>query len=364
MEGAKNTGIFVSSNNENNEAVTDFYNQDSTEHASMNKVVSNLEKTDSQSKADPVTLTPHQTTKNLVKLVEHQIIEHAWGEIARKNPVRTLLLRQLLKLDLNPLIIQNITESLTLDDIDAKSVLPHALAVLANQLPIYKEDMTACGGTVALLGAAGVGKTTAIGKMAARYALKNGRKNVALVTTDCNRIAAMEQLRIYSKLLGIPLRVARDDIELLDALNAFSDKSFVLIDTAGMGPKEVGASKFYELFSGGITQIRNFLVLPATTHRATLEETAYAFQSLKLDGSIITKVDETTRLGGPLSVAILNNLPVAYYSNGQKIPDDFHLARAHTLVSRAISVIDQFDELQAVKDNSRDNAGVDANVCI
>lgn len=330
----------------------------------MNKVVSNLNTTDSQSQPGPAAVTYHQSSKSLVNLVEQQIIEHAWGEVARKQPVRAALLRQLMKLDLNPLVIQHITKSVEFDKIDGKNLLPDALAVLASQLPIYKEDITACGGTIALLGAAGVGKTSTIGKIAARYALRNGSANVALVTTDSMRIAGVEQLRIYSKILGIPLRVARDDIELLDALNAFSDKSMVLIDTAGMGPKEVSRSKFYDLFSGSITQIKNFLVLPATMHRATLEESAHAFQRLKLDGSIISKVDETTTLGGPLSVAILNNLPLAYFSNGQKIPDDFHVARADILVSRAVSVMDQFDELPQAKTADCGTAGVNENVCI
>ena len=71
-----------------------------------------------------------------------------------------------------------------------------------------------------------------------------------------------------------------------------------------------------------------------------------------------------TRLGGPLSVAIMNNLPIAYFSDGQKIPEDLHPARAHTLVSRAVSVVDQFDESVSTTVSNSDQAGVEANVCI
>ncbi|WP_455220691.1 flagellar biosynthesis protein FlhF [Kaarinaea lacus] len=331
---------------------------------SMNKVVEKEEHTECVQDTDSPVATNQQGLNNLMALIEQQITEHAWGEMARRNPLRARLIRQLLKLDIHPLIIQRITDALSGNDLDTKSLMPHALALLANQLPVYQEDITACGGTVALFGATGAGKTTTVAKMAARYALRHGREKVALITTDNQRIAAHEQLRIYSEILGIPLKMASDADELMDALNVFSEKSFVLIDTAGMGPKDIQVSNCYQLFSGVLSQIRSFLVLPTTAHHSVLEQSANAFRSIKLDGCIFTKLDEAASLGSPLSVAILNNLPVAYYSNGQKIPDDFHLARAHNLVSRAVGVKDQFVETQSVKARSQDKAGIEANVSI
>ncbi|MCI0508065.1 MAG: flagellar biosynthesis protein FlhF [Gammaproteobacteria bacterium] len=301
---------------------------------------------------------------NLISLIEQQVAEHAWGDIARKNPLRARLIREMLKMDFHPIIIQKMTDAMSGGNYDAKSILPQALELIAGQLPIYQEDITACGGTVALFGATGAGKTTTIAKLAARYAMRHGCGQVALITTDNQRIAAHEQLRIYSGILGIPFKAASDADELLDALNEFSEKSFILIDTAGMGPGDFNTGAHHRLFSGGLSQVRNFLVLPATAHRKVLEHSATAFRDIKLDGSIITKLDETVSLGGPLSLAILNNLPVAYYSNGQKIPDDFHLARAHNLVSRAVGIADQFAETQSVKDKSQDKTGIEANVGI
>ena len=328
----------------------------------MNKVVA-IKKQDDQDDASAA-VANQKGLNNLLALIEQQITEHAWGEMAKRNPLRARLIRQLLKLDIHPLIIQRVTDALAGEQIDARSGMPHALALIANQLPIYKEDITSCGGTVALFGATGAGKTTTIAKMAARFALRHGRDQVALITTDNLRIAAHEQLRIYSEILGIPFRMAGDAAELLNALNEFSEKAFVLIDTAGMGPKDIQSSNYYQLFSGVLSQIKSFLVLPATAHRSVLEQSANAFRGIKLDGSILTKLDEAASLGGPLSVAMLNNLPVAYYSDGQKIPDDFHLARAHNLVSRAVGVADQFGETQSVKAKSQDKAGIEANVSI
>jgi flagellar biosynthesis protein FlhF len=335
-----------------------------TEHDSMTKVVMRSKHDDNNemlSKSNPVERHHYE---QLNSLVEQQIIEHAWGDVARKNPLRAQLIRKLLKLEIHPVIIQKVTDSISGDNAALKSVFPHALALIANQLPIFKQDVTACGGTVALFGATGAGKTTTIAKMAARYALKNGPGKVGLVTTDGNRLGAKEQLGIYSEILGIPLKVVRDDIELLDALNAFSEKPFVLIDTAGMGPKEVSSSKYFDLFTGAITQIKNLLVLPATSHRSALEKNISAFQGIPFDGSIISKLDETASLGGLLSVAIMKDLPVAYYSNGQKIPDDFHLARAHSLVSYAVSVAEDISDTQPVEANCQEKAGIEANVSI
>ena len=131
-----------------------------------------------------------------------------------------------------------------------------------------------------------------------------------------------------------------------------------------MGPKEVSSSKYFDLFTGAITQIKNLLVLPATSHRSALEKNISAFQGMPFDGSIISKLDETASLGGLLSVAIMKDLPVAYYSNGQKIPDDFHLARAHSLVSYAVSVAEDISDTQPVEANYQEKAGIEANVSI
>lgn len=310
----------------------------------------------------PPILSKSRNYDQIVDSIELKIGEYAYGDTAKKNPVKAALIRQLMKLDLSPVIIQNVVDMLVSDKIDQKMLLPQAMALVANQIPIYKEDITSIGGTIALFGATGVGKTTTIAKLAARYALKHGSEKVALITTDNNRVAATEQLRTYSNILGMPLRVATNDIEVLNALNTFSEKEFVLIDTAGMNPREIKQSKFYDLFSGGITQIKKFQVLPATMHRTALEKISASFRDLSPDGSIITKVDETTSLGGAISVAIQNHLPIAFYGNGQTVPDDFHLARAHILMSRVASAAVQFDDQESDGMNDQLTPGIASNV--
>jgi len=279
---------------------------------------------------------------------------------SENSPLKIKLKRLLLSMDFSSVIAHAVSEMLVTSDSDPKTLMPQALALISNQIPIYKEDITAVGGTVAFLGATGVGKTTTIAKIATRFALRHGKDNVGLITTDNQRLAAAEQMRVYSNMLGIDYKVAHDDIELLDALNDFSAKTFVLIDTAGMGPKEICNSRFYDLFSGGITQIKNFLVVSSAMHRTALDKSTQEFSRLKLDGSIITKIDEATSLGAPLSTAILYNLPVIYFSDGQQIPDDLHLARAHVLMSRAVRVLTQFENLQ--RSTAESSLGFETNV--
>ena len=105
-------------------------------------------------------------------------------------------------------------------------------------------------------------------------------------------------------------------------------------------------------------------MLPATAHRTVLEKNVDTFLDIKLDGSIITRLDDSAILGGPLSVAIMSKLPLAYFCDGQKIPDDFHLARAHKLANQAINVSDQFPGSQTTETDSSQKAGKAANVSI
>jgi flagellar biosynthesis protein FlhF len=197
------------------------------------------------------------------------------------------------------------------------------------------------GGVVALVGATGVGKTTTIAKLAARYALRHGRERVALVTTDSYRIAAHEQLRTYGRILGIPVRIANSHAELSEALKLLSDKDLILIDTAGMSQRDVRLSEQFALLGEAAPNLKTFLVLSTTTHRSGLGEVVKAFGKVKLDGCILTKLDETTSLGGALSTAVEHKLPVAYVSDGQRVPEDIHIARAPNLIQRAVLVAQQ-----------------------
>jgi flagellar biosynthesis protein FlhF len=289
---------------------------------------------------DPMLVQMQGEIKELRDLLEQQLSSLAWGTLSNRDPLRAKLIRCLLELGLSPKVCQKLAEAAG-GQKDFEATWRQALALLAGSLAVDTSDSLDQGGVVALVGATGVGKTTTIAKLAARYALRHGRERVALVTTDSYRIAAHEQLRTYGRILGIPVRIANSHAELSEALKLLSDKDLILIDTAGMSQRDVRLSEQFALLGEAAPNLKTFLVLSTTTHRSGLGEVVKAFGKVKLDGCILTKLDETTSLGGALSTAVEHKLPVAYVSDGQRVPEDIHIARAPNLIQRAVLVAQQ-----------------------
>ena len=289
---------------------------------------------------EPALVQMQNELHDLRGLLEQQLSSLAWGDLNRQNPLRAKLTRCLLELGLSPTVCQQIAEA-TIGHDDFDNAWRHALAILAKSLPVDSTDILDQGGVVALVGATGVGKTTTIAKLAARYALRHGTERVAMVTTDNYRIAAHEQLRTYGRILDIPVRIANTHDELVETLKLLSDRDLVLIDTAGMSQRDIRLSQQFQLIIDSSPSIKTYLVLSTTTHRAGLREVVEAFREVKLDGCILTKLDETTSLGGALSTVIENNIPIIYASDGQKVPEDIHIARGHGLINQAVIIAQQ-----------------------
>ncbi len=272
-------------------------------------------------------------------LLEQQLAGLIWGDIARRNPMQANLLRLLLKLELSPRLCEQLTAELPAAADDAQKAWRSALACLAHKLLVTDDDILAHGGIVALLGPTGVGKTTTAAKLAARYCVRHGARRVALVTTDNYRIGAHEQLRAYARLLDIPLRVASSASELQAVLHDLGDRRLVLIDTAGMSQRDLRLSEQFALIRAGQSAIKCYLVLAAPTHEAGIDEILRAYAPVRPVGCILTKVDEAPSLGGVLTQLIEHRLPVAYMSDGQRVPEDLYAARAHQLVSRCVALM-------------------------
>ena len=275
---------------------------------------------------------------SLRALLEKQVSSLAWGDLARRFPQRAKLLRRLLELGISPAVSRRILAEVP-EDGEVEQVWRRVLTVLANRLSVVRDDIVQQGGVVALIGPTGVGKTTTIAKMAARFALAHGAKGIALVTTDNYRIGAHEQLRTYGRILGAPVRVANDADELRSTLKSLSDKQLVLIDTAGMSQRDVRISEQFSMLSQGSSLIRSYLVLSAASQLSVLDESIQAFGQASLAGCILTKIDESASLGAALSVTLHHELPIAYTSDGQRVPEDLHRARSVDLVKRAITMM-------------------------
>jgi len=273
-------------------------------------------------------------------LLETQLSSLAWSETSKRKPTKTKVLKHLLELGLTPdtsyQLLENIDDSETFESCWRKS-----LAMFVKQLPIIEEDIIQNGGVIALVGPTGVGKTTTIAKIAARYALTHGTENIALVTTDNYRIGAQEQLRTYGRILGTPVKVANNAEELRSVLKSLYDKDLVLIDTAGMSQRDIKLTEQFSMLSEGSILIKSYLVISASSQQQVLDETVHAYKKAFLEGCIITKIDETLSLGGALSTIARHKLPISYISDGQRVPEDLHQASAVELIKSSVEMMNR-----------------------
>ncbi len=184
--------------------------------------------------------------------------------------------------------------------------------------------------TIALIGPTGVGKTTTIAKLAAAYRLRHG-KRVTLITTDTYRIAAVDQLRTYANIIGVPLRVAMTPVEMEQAIQASSQTDVILIDTAGRSPGDAPRLEELRAFLRAAKPHQTHLVLSSVASEGSMLRTADRFAELKPNLLIFTKLDEAANLGVMVNVARRVNARLSYVTTGQEVPDDIEPGRADRL---------------------------------
>jgi flagellar biosynthesis protein FlhF len=258
------------------------------------------------------------------------------------NPLQSSLMRRLQQMGISVELAQSVVA-----EVRSRSNLAQAwneaLALLARNVPARSVDAVMNGGVFAFVGPTGVGKTTTIAKLAARYVLANGAQNVTLVTTDTYRIAAQEQLRSLGRILGVQVKTVGDDQDLPSVLHSLKGCPLVLIDTAGY---RNGDSKLKQQLENiqAIPNVQTMLVMASNSQYQTLKATIHAHKPNKLTGCVLTKLDETASLGESLSVITEHNLPIFYTTDGQEIPQDIALARGHNLITKTVSI---FKEGQA-----------------
>lgn len=279
---------------------------------------------------DPLLTDMQHELKAIHGLLKQQLSGLAWGEVARRQPRRADLLERLLSFGLKSALCLRLTDAVAADS-DPEQAWRKALQILASGLSVNDDDILTHGGVVALIGPTGVGKTTTVAKLAARYALHHGPGQVALITTDGYRIGAFDQLHTFGMILDMPVRMASNHEALQSAIADFADRSLILIDTAGMSQRDVRLSQQFSLI-GATPQVKRYLVLAANADTHALEEAVSAFNQVPLAGCIITKLDEANRLGGALSVIHDRGLSLAYVSDGQRVPEDLQSAQIEPLL--------------------------------
>ena len=273
----------------------------------------------------------------LRELLEVQLGSLAWTQLQGSKPQQASLWRRLQRIGLSGPLSRELLD-LTAEIEEPRHAWRMLLAHLARMISVPEVDPIEEGGVIAMVGPAGMGKTTTLAKLAARYVLKYGAQNLALVSMDSFRIGAQEQLKTLGRILNVSVTHVDPGQSLGQALEPLLRKRVVLIDTAGLQASDPALRMQLETLAGRGIQAKNYLVLATTSQKQVLTAAYHSYKRCGLAGCILTKLDETASLGEVLSLAISHELPVAYLTDGPRIPDDLHVPRRHQLVSRAVSV--------------------------
>jgi flagellar biosynthesis protein FlhF len=178
---------------------------------------------------------------------------------------------------------------------------------------------------IIVIGPTGVGKTTTLAKLAANMVLTE-KKKVGLVTSDTYRIAAVEQLKTYSEIIGVPLTIVYTPGEILNAIEGYKDKDLILVDTAGRSHKDKYQLMELKTLIKSSINYEVYLVMSATTKFSDCIEIIKNYSFLDDYKLLFTKMDETSAFGVILNVAYITKKPISYITTGQSVPDDIEIA--------------------------------------
>lgn len=294
----------------------------------------------------PATLaTPPQVTeerlgeelRTMRQLLERQLAQLAWNDLTRRAPQAAELLKELTAMGIAGDLATELLAELP-DGIGFEDAQRRVLAMLTRRIATTGDELLDHGGRIAFVGPTGVGKTTGIAKLAARWVMRHGTRSIALVSLDDQRFGAQEQMRVLGRLLGVECYTLDSPAALPALLARLPQHRMVLIDTAGIGAAHPDlAARAHELTQA--TRAANvdiWLTLSAGAQAGVIGDAVRAFTAFAPRALLLTRLDEAVSLGGTLSVLAASRLPLAYVSSGQKIPEDLAPARAHQLVARAV----------------------------
>ena len=190
--------------------------------------------------------------------------------------------------------------------------------------------------TVALVGPTGVGKTTTIAKLAASYKLRHG-KRVGLITADTYRIAAVDQLRTYANIIGLPLEVATTPADMAAACRRLSQRDVILIDTAGRNPSDDQRIEELRAHIAAADPHETHLVLSGAASERVMINAAERFEGVHADNVIFTKLDETVGFGVIVNAARRIGMKLSFVTTGQEVPDHIEPSSASRLATLVLT---------------------------
>jgi flagellar biosynthesis protein FlhF len=272
--------------------------------------------------------------KTLRRMLETQLAHLAWNDLTRRAPVHTEILRELTEIGITQDLAEHLVRQLP-EDTELTFARRFAIAGLSQYLKVTGDHWLDDGGRVAFAGATGVGKTTTLAKIAVRWVLRHGPRDIALVAADSVRLGAQDQLQSFAQLLGVSVYTP-EKFDQLPSLLARLHERLILIDTPGSSVRDPQLAGRLAVLSNSASKLETALVLAASTQAGAIEEAVKHFAPANPSCCVLTKLDEAASLGGVLSVLVRARLPVSYMSEGQRVPEDLRPARALELVSAAV----------------------------
>ncbi|MBT9173522.1 MAG: Flagellar biosynthesis protein FlhF [Syntrophomonadaceae bacterium] len=281
----------------------------------------------------------HGELNELKQLVNQLVNRQQKQNIEEKGPFYRWMQR-LIENDVAPALAQQI-----LTEIHEDFAVENALSDEVIELILLKKvrerlrvaDLPDTARILAFVGPTGVGKTTTLAKLAARFALYHN-KQVGMITIDTYRIGAVEQLRTYADITGMPIEVVMTPKDMPRALKRLADRELILVDTAGRNSKNSMQVSELSSFMAGLPTPEIFLVLSATTKTKDLYRIMANFAKVNFNRLIFTKLDETDTFGVLLNTSSSTSLPLTYVTTGQNVPDDLEGANAERLAKLILGV--------------------------
>ena len=277
------------------------------------------------------------------KLLQSHLASSYWNNLQQESAGHAEVTKTLLSAGFSPKLCAELVQNLS-ETGDVKSLLAEVQKRLEHSIktidPLEAFDR---GGIFAFIGPTGVGKTTTVAKVAARCVLRYGRNQVALLSTDTYRIGAQEQLKVFARILGLPVISLRDSEDLESKLNELSQRHIILLDTAGVNQRDVLMIEQSQLLKEGSRDAHRILVMSSTTDLRTQEDVIMLHNQASIDanqsrimGAIITKTDEAAQIAPVLDSLMRHELPLMFLSNGQRVPEDLSQANVAYLAHRAM----------------------------